>query len=363
MDEFIDAVKQSLVINNITSSIDITDNVFKEKAKMLETLKIDVNIPVFFIEELNGIRAINILNIANTKTECVLDYSDINKYTNLEILIISHNPNIRSLDVSKLTKLTNLILIGNHNLKELKGIESLKDLDRVLIVGNNIKHLDGAKSFLENNKEDTKMFMLDVNLYQDLLNQNINPDKYNISFAEKISVGELYHLDNKMMHDLYYKSIQILSGLLKDDMDIEERVLRIYKFIVNRLHYDFENLDKRNNYVYSHDINVYDNAYKDINSSYKAIMDYKVVCEGYANLFKFLLNIENIDAENVVCYLNDSNKEFEFYNHTASRVKINNEWLYCDAQLEKDSNHLQYFLKTKEEFEKTHKLPEFKVKR
>ena len=359
MEEFLEVIKQNLIANNLLDYADVSDEIIKKKCGELTALKVDIDVPIYYMEELSSLKILNIFNMANINIIENLDYSTINSYKTLNSLIISHNPNIRELDISNLTNLQNLFIIGNLNLRKIIGIENLKKLNRVIIVGNAIKHL--PKEVLENNLN-PEMFILDVNLYHDLVNQSINPIKYKVSFGEKVSVGEIYHLDAKKMEELYYKSVYILSGLINYKMPDIEKIEKIYKFIVKNIRYDFENLDKRNNYMYSHNIYVYDNQYKDINSSYKALSDYKVVCEGYANLFKFLLNIEDIEAENIVCYINNSKESFTHFNHTASRVNLDGKWYYCDAQIEDDSENLKYFLQSREEFQKTHKLPEERIK-
>ena len=47
---------------------------------------------------------------------------------------------------------------------------------------------------------------------------------------------------------------------------------------------------------------------------------------------------------------------FEYYNHTASRFKINEEWLYCDSQIEQQ-NEIKYFGLSAQQFEESHQIP------
>lgn len=361
MNRFIDVLIQNLFIEKLITDIDITDEEFNKVIRKLNTLRIDCNTPIYFFDDLKNIRTINISNVINSNKEENIDYNAINQFVNLETLIISHNINLRSLNLSNLKKIKNLIIVGNENLEVLKGLNNINSLNNAIIVGNGIRHIDKFKEFLDNNL-DCHMLKLDINLYHDLMKQHIEIDKYKLGFAEKISVGELYHLDTKMMANLYFKGIQVLSGIINNTMSDEEKIEKIYKFIIQKLRYDFEDLEKRNNYVYTHNIGIYDNDYKDINSSYKALIEYKAVCEGYANLFKFLLNIEGIESETIVCFYKNSNEKFEYLNHTANKIWLNNEWLYCDPQLEDNINNLRFFLKTRDEFSNTHILIDDKLK-
>lgn len=276
------------------------------------------------------------------------------------MLVITDNQNIQELDISNLQKLHTLVLINNKNLTTLKGIENLKELNTVIIVENKIKTINNFKQFIENTRN-TKILKLDVNMYHYINKSDIiESENTNIGFAEKISVGQFYNLTLEMMQKLYEKGLEIIEKInAKDKYTI---ALEIYKYLVKTLTYDYENLEIRNQFMLEGNlINIYQNDYKDINSSYKALIEKKAVCEGYANAFKFLTNLREIEAENIVCFLNKTNTRFEYYNHTASRFRINQEWLYCDSQIE-DQKELKYFGLTREQFEESHKLPEITKK-
>lgn len=357
MERFIEALKLNLLISHITQNLELdNDNETRENLKKLNSIILNVDVPIYYLDIVSKLQYIYITSIIDAETDDFIDYSDINKYENLQSLIITHNKNIRKLDVSNLKKLNTLIIVGNENLTEINGIENLKNLDRVIIVGNNIKVFNDMRQFLINIKN-VSMCKLDVNMYHYLINDSSFDIKtYNVDFAEKISVGEFYSLDLGKMEELYNIGLQIIQKIISNDMDEYEKVRKIYKYIVENLSYDYDSLEERNKYVYSNSISVYGNDYKDINTSYKALKDHMVVCEGYANSLKFLLNIIGVESKTIVCFFKNSGESFEYFNHTASMIKIDGIWYYCDSQLENDSGNLKYFLQTREEFEITHRL-------
>ena len=327
----------------------------------LHTLLINSETPIYYLDELKHLKTININGESSSYQTEIIDYNVLNKFEELEMLVITDNQNIKELDIKKLKKLHTLVLINNKHLTDIKGIENLKELNTVIMVNNKIKTINNFEQFIENTKK-SKIIKLDINMYHYLNKSDIiNSENNNIGFAEKISVGQFYNLSLENMKILYKKGLEITQHINENDK--YKIALEIYKYLINTITYDYENLEKRNKYMLEGNlINVYQNDYKDINSSYKALMEGKAVCEGYANAFKFLTNLKNIEAENIVCFLNKTNTEFEYYNHTASRFKIDNEWLYCDSQIE-EKNDIKYFGLKREIFEETHRLEPEKTKR
>lgn len=361
MNSFLNALKQNIIVNHIAQEIDITDEKIPYYSQMLRDIIIDINVPIYHTSWLNNIKSIYITNFDGLTDSSEIDYSGIGSYVNLKTLIITHNNNIHKLNISNLINLEILILVDNQNLNEIIGLSSLKKLNKIIVVGNNIKEIEDINSYALNTKN-SHMNLLDVNMYHYMLKEHFDVSRYNIHFAERVSVGELFILNQSMMKELYDNALVIINKLITSDMSDLEKVRAIYKYVVSNLSYDYENLEKRNEYVRFNEMKLYSNEYKDINTSYKALKDYKVVCEGYANLFKFLLNIIGIESQNIKCFIKNNNRPFVYYDHIASKVKIDNKWYYCDSQLENSPDDLRYFMKNLTGFSMTHELPSSKKK-
>ena len=318
----------------------------------LSTLLINPQIQIYYLDELKYLKTINIIGDNSDYESQIIDYSAINQFKELEVLTIENAKNIKSLDVSDLEHLHTLVLLDNKNLEKINGLENLKELERVIIVGNKIKKIKNLDQFISNTK-DAKIVRFDINMYHYIKDFDIMKTTNNIEYAEKISVGTIYNLTAEMMKELYEKGQEIIRRIIADNK--KEIAREIYKYLVETLTYDYETLEKRNKYIQEgNKIGMFKNNFKDINSSYKALIENKAVCEGYANAFKYLTNMEGIETENIICFLNKTNMPFEYYNHTASRFKINGKWLYCDSQI--DDKSLKYFALTRKQFEESHKL-------
>lgn len=330
----------------------------------LQTLLMNSGAPIKYIDELKHLKTINISgdNCFDSVQDEIYDYEDLNKFEELETLIISNNENIEKLNISNLKKLNTLILFSNKKLKKIDGLEKLKHLKTIIIVGNKIKQLPKLKTILENTKN-CKMFKLDISLYPYLNKDDISSsENKKLEFAEEMSVGQMYNLTQKMMEEEYEIALEIIKNNTNPEDTVYEKIRKIYNYIIDTTTYDYHNLEQRDNFIIEgNEIEIYSNNHKHINSSYTALKEHNVVCEGYANAFKFLLNIIGVEAENIVCFIYNG-KPFEFFNHTASRVKFNEQWLYCDVQRENPGEPLKYFMLSKEEFEKTHKFEDDKRK-
>lgn len=348
----------------------VGDDAFTEEHLML--IK---NLSISTVTHIDGISKLK--NLENLQIGCmdrleyqiqdIIDYSELKNLPNLKSLTIVNNLHINRLDLSKLESLETLVLVADYNLNEIIGIEKLTKLKRVIIVGNNVQSLENIQQYIKNTKQ-TKTNILDYKIFNNICN---NIDDYNflastsmlydtsLVFAEKVGIGEIFIYSFNMISRINNIANNILNNIIKEDMTEEEKVSAIYHYVIENLTYNYDELSKRNNDIEKDkkQILIYDNRYKFINSSYEAFINGSVVCEGYVNMLNFLLNKIGIESRTVYCNVRRNNNSFNgVYNHAANMIKIDDEWYFFDSQLENNSNNLQYFKKTKEEFSKTHDI-------
>lgn len=340
----------------------------KKDLEDLEKLSISTLTEIDNISILSNLKQLNIIAMNSKEYEVakIINYDELNNLSDLETLAIINNQHIDKLDISNLNNLKRLILVSNYNLKEIMGLDKLTNLEQIVIVGNSINNIEWLKGYLDNTKNsninilDYKLFnriIQDKDKYDYLTNLEISYDT-NLSFAEKIGIGEIFIYSFQMMQRVYEIARKIVDDNITDEMTDEEKIETLYKYVVSNLEYDNENLAKRAKYVSTNsNLNIYSNKFKYINSSYGAFTSGKAVCEGYANMLIFLLNMVGIESRIVYCNVKGIVSENQdYYSHAANKIKIDNKWYYFDSQLETNINELRYYKKTKEEFYKTHDI-------
>lgn len=341
----------------------------KEMLESLTSLTINSLTPITTISRLKNLVSLNIIGQSHSEyaLDEVIDYSEINNLNNLESLIVINDYHARQLNISNLKKLKILILVSNQNLENIIGLDKLKNLKHVVIVGNSIKNKEWLTKYIINTKE-TRVNILDYRLFSYVVkNKALKQLLYlmnarcetNLLFAEKIGVGEIFSYTYSMIDKVYTLAQQIIKENIKPEMTEKEKVKVLYNYVINHLDYDTEELRKRDNVILTDEkiIKVYKNKYKFINSSYRAFLEGKVVCEGYVNMLIYLLDLINVEARNVYCTVKNMNSNVEgYYNHSAIKIKIDGNWYYFDPQLEEKNQKNNYFMKTEEEFKMTHNI-------
>lgn len=345
----------------------ISDSYFTERMlELLNSLTINSMAQVDDISKLKNLQRLNIVGQSPKEylENIIINYEKINTLKNLETLVILNNYHIMELDLSELSNLKSLIVVANQNLEKIKGIDKLKKLNHIVIVGNNIKNIEWFKDYISNTKT-SKINILDYRMYKFIVqDEELQKKLYtmnakretNLLFAEKIGVGEIFSYTYSMINKIYNLSQKIIKDNINEQMNDIEKVKVLYNYVVNFLNYDIEELEKRDNLILKNEniIKIYRNDYKFINSSYRALTEGKVVCEGYVNVLIFLLDLIGIEARNVYCNIKSNN--IDFYNHSAMKIKLNDKWYYFDPQLENKHQENKFFMKTYDEFIKTHNV-------
>ena len=322
------------------------------------------------IEKLTNLKYLNISNVKDTKLPLdidfnfsneinhIKDFSKLEKLKSLQTLIICNDFHIDSLDLKNLNSLKQLILINNKSLSNIFNIELLKKLKFVIIVGNKVKTINDWNKYIKNTKS-SYINLLDTTLMIDMFRKKEDMSAYisesNIKFAESVGFLNLSVIDKTKALMMYKYALDLYKKL--DKSSKYKYISSLYEYIINNINYDDDNLLRRNK-IYNKLMqkkgiinNKYGKYLNYMNSSASALIKQKSVCEGYVQLMKYMLSFVNINSEIVYCSDYDSNE----YNHAALKIYYNNKWYYFDPEWEQ-RNNCDYFFKTKEEFEKTHKL-------
>lgn len=319
------------------------------------------------IEGISKLKNLKTLKIISSKLESfgsigpinkITNFSEINQLPNLKKLFIANDYNIKSLDVSNLTKLESLRIFNAPNLSWIKGLDKLK-LNEVIICGCFMKTIENPKDYIINTSLAANN-IVDINLAscllqeRKLLTKNYDAGLTNIRFGEHVYANdEIYTINVFQMIQMNKIALDILKKLNLDNLSDLEKTFKIYSYVISTLKYDTEGLKYRDNTS----LDGLDKTQREyfsrrmmiINSSFGALTQKKVVCDGYVNMIKYLLNLCNINSQTVICQ-----KENGLL-HSALKVEIDGNWIYCDP--EQDSiKELKYFNLSKEEIEKIYTL-------
>lgn len=334
------------------------------------------------LEDLLYLPNLKVLKIKSSNQETVIeedpfkvnhisDFSILSYLTSLEELTIVNDATIESLVLSPLQKLTKLKICNNKKLVNIVGLDHLKNLNNILIYGNKKEPQIDPIRYLENTKNAKKNY-LDITMFHDMV-KRMNDEgksfedlylsytdnyKTNLQFVEKVGIYNYYvPLTPTAMIRLYKKASSIVHSLgFKMKLNTKDRMKSLYLFARKRVKYDYEALDSR-------DTNSLLDAQKDQrlsynlslpNTSYSALVEGKTVCEGYANMLRFLYYMNDIESE--VIYCSSPDKFINGLDHAALKVKYHDQYFYQDADPNWGSNDEEFFMATKEEFEKTHIL-------
>ena len=247
-------------------------------------------------------------------------------------------------------------------------------------------------SALENNKENMRSGTYKIDFgtqFNSLLKQSDGEAKLNVAFqsawnAFTYDYPEIFYIDiTKLILTTKTTSIGSFSthrvelangenstyyaeGILsKSDLIYkEEYAKKIRDKIVNNLkgYSNYEQIKYVHNWLI--DNLEYDTTYKqtDIHNVYGALVNRKVVCEGYARAFKYIL--DGLDIENILVSGTATNSNNSTESHAWNYVKLDGKWYAIDVTWDDpiikgggrltDKLRYQNFLKGKDEFLSNH---------
>ena len=247
-------------------------------------------------------------------------------------------------------------------------------------------------SALENNKENMRSGTYKIDFgtqFNSLLKQSDGEAKLNVAFqsawnAFTYDYPEIFYIDitklilttkttsigsfsthrvelaNEENSTYYAEGISSKSDLIYK----EEYAKKIRDKIVNNLkgYSNYEQIKYVHNWLI--DNLEYDTTYKqtDIHNVYGALVNRKVVCEGYARAFKYIL--DGLDIENILVSGTATNSNNSTESHAWNYVKLDGKWYAIDVTWDDpiikgggrltDKLRYQNFLKGKDEFLSNH---------
>lgn len=296
----------------------------------------------------------------------IQDYSVIENLKSLEFLEIGYDSNLKKLDVSNLKNLYLLNLYQNENLTEVKGIED-SEIGELTLYRNNLSHSIDMEKIIEDRPCN---FKLDFDMYPEIkknfpdIIEKTNKTYTEVSWVENLSNLRTNELTTNRIDVMNEKSKEILEEVIGDGYTDIEKISAIYAYIIQNVEYDYEMLDTAHgieNEEYKKTMNILSEkmeTYLDRKqSSYNAILKNKGVCEGYTNMMHYLLSSVGVQSKTVSCS-SDINKALvgRDSNHSVIRVKLEDDWYYFDPTWDTGKNLITNFMKTKEDFEKNHRL-------
>lgn len=300
------------------------------------------------------------------------DFSVISRLTNLENLTIMNDTNLATLNIEKLKKLKTIKLINNPSFKKISGLDSLEELKEVVIYGNNLDCAIDIETYI-NNTISTSPNILDIKMYNKIVGANSEiakdlSDKFILGltflkFAEKNGFVNLTILDNRNLAEMYTKLKHFFERTDMYRRSEYDKVLFVYSYVIRNVRFAEDELKKRlskyNEVIKeTNEIPKYmEKSFASLHSSYNAYHFKTANCEGIVNLMGFMLDMLGVENVNVHCS-DKRNGLLNGTNHSMLRVKVDNEWYYCDPVYDTKKPN-EYFLMTKDKVTKIHEISSY----
>ena len=305
------------------------------------------------ISSYEGLEKLNIcaMDSLEFNDESIIDTSYLSDLRTLNELSIENDDHIETIDLSNFPNIESLQISSCHLLKEINGINGLKNLKELIIY--DIPNLD--KTFyneliiyLKSHK--SIHLILDINAYVLFNEEELELLKaIGTLFSEKIGFRDNYVYTFSMMEKFNSKVLNIYYKLHRTYKTRDDILRAIYSFIKN-IDYDDAALSRRHQYALEGGtFKKFDNRYKSINSSYKALMKKSAVCEGYVNLLRYFYALEGVELYPVFCDYKDSS-------HVAAKAFINGTEVYFDPELDHRFLNSNNYMICKDDFERNHSI-------
>lgn len=297
--------------------------------------------------------------------------SIIDRYDNLEKLIIKGQEQLQFLDVSKMKNLKQLGLISNRSLHRIVGLDKINGLEQLTFYDNTTylkeEELCEIVSKLSQNGTHCNLDLL----YMPTMNQIGISNPENFSWCESVGLGihgdELKY-ETQELEQAVKKAQEIVSKYIKPTDTTKQKYAILYQWMCENVRYDYEALDN-------------DYAHKEqgkrvgqlggTNGTVNGLVYGSCVCEGYSKSMQLLLKLCGIPSFDVSCIAENPKKMMPSWNidgkkkihegdHSILKVNIDGQCYYSDVTWDankfQNNQQRQYFLLSKQDITSDHKL-------
>ena len=290
------------------------------------------------------------------------------KYTNLEQLTIKGQAGIQLVNVSEMKNLKELTLVSNRSLHRVIGLDKLDELEQVTIYDNDtyatVEEL--CQHMAKLSKNGTKC-NLDVLYMPDMKKTGIpNPD--NFKWCESVGLGlfgdELKYTTEEL-EEAVDKAEEVISKYIKPTDTAKQAYAILYQWMCKNVRYDHAALDTRIHSSNGKNVGQFGGT----NGTVNGLVYGSCVCEGYSKSMQMLLKLCDIPAFDIGCITSDTpmprinltgKKRTHEGDHSILKVNLDGTCYYSDVTWDADrfqsNRQRKYFLLSKEEMTKDHKL-------
>lgn len=300
----------------------------------------------------------------------------LKKYKDIEKLSIIGQRGIQHFDLSNNKKLVELNISSNRDLFKVDGLDKLNDLYEFKFYNNtsykfNDQLVEDALSVAER----IAKIELDVLLYPRLLeyfeDKSISSTRMmflldSIKWTEDIGVYNINSLtyNNDEMAWIYENAKKVVDSYIKKNDDDKTKFAVLYEWMCENVKYDGLALDTSDRIHRSGNL-VYGKA-GGVNGTYNALIYKECVCQGYSKAMQLLLEIAGITSWDIPCYTREDtiknvlDSEKLSGDHSIIKVNLDGTCYYSDvtwdASMFQNGRDRKYFLLSKDDISKDHKL-------
>lgn len=296
------------------------------------------------------------------------DIETLKKITTLESLSINGYSGFKTIDCHDFsTKLYSLSLTNCPNLERVENLNA--NIDFFKCVGNySIKNVQEIVSNTIHNRDFITDYVLDVSyapaFFKRLksLERRIRPEslelmKLNIRFGEEIS--RKIHIHNfNVINAIQKRTEEISSKIISQQDDELTKFSNLYLWVCKNVKYDFDGLEHSHRMASSNGLTQGEKM--GTNNYLNGLLYGKCVCEGFSKTLQYLCAYNNIPTNLVLCHAGNE-PSGNVFDHSILQYEEHRKARFCDITwdamaYQKGQKDFRYFLLSKEEMSKDHKL-------